>query len=310
MESVLILVVALAVLIGGISFFQQAATSRSVGQTARAMAGMTEQARELFRCDRTFGNRFIEDILISARVATATMIDERDYEADPSVHRFGFGVDGNAIAPVPREGAIRHAWGGTIEAYGGTDWMSLRLNELPRAACMRLATVNEGGSGPMGQGVFALNINGALVLPTAGPVTAATIAAHCGAPGFLEIGYAKNASNAHAVAERIEAVNLSPETPDEGGEDGSSSDEEGDDPTEETPGEGDDDQSLADWDGSGVPPGVSPPSHVYSSDVWPENWGTTAGWGETLVSDWLDTGENDPLTGGMEFEIIGNVGGC
>jgi len=55
-EGVLYLVIALAVIVGGIVFFQQSQLSNAVTDTARAAVGISSQLRALYQNQNVFGD--------------------------------------------------------------------------------------------------------------------------------------------------------------------------------------------------------------------------------------------------------------
>jgi len=137
-EGVLYLVIALAVIVGGIVFFQQSQMSANVTDTARTMSAMSAQTRALYMNQRTFDADLITPSLVKAGAVPSTFI----------------GADG---AP---EGTLRHPFKGEISVYGnGNDRFVITLSSLPRGACMRLGVVGPDGSGPLGTGIVAMIAN-------------------------------------------------------------------------------------------------------------------------------------------------------
>lgn len=158
-EGVLYLVIALAVIVGGIVFFQQAQLSNQVTDTARAGVAMSSQTRGLYQSQRSFGAGDITAALLKSG-------------AVPSNFQ---GNDGS-------NDVIVHPFGGNITIAGANTQFTMTLTNMSEAACTRLATVGEGGEGPLGTGIASVAINNAtgdaLLNPTA-VASAATVAAQC-----------------------------------------------------------------------------------------------------------------------------------
>jgi len=169
-EAVLYLVIALAVIVGGIVFFQQAQLSNQVTDTARAGVGISSQVRGLYQSQRSFG----EASLTSAVVASGSV---------PSNFQGG----NDAVTGDP---TIVHPFGGDVTVNGNGDGFAMTFVDMSEAACLRLATVGEGGEGPLGTGIEGMTIaddNSGLTYSEASPlapaetapVTAATAAGLC-----------------------------------------------------------------------------------------------------------------------------------
>lgn len=173
-EAVLYLVIALAVIVGGIVFFQQAQLSNQVTDTARAGVGISSQVRGLYQSQRSFGN---ED-LTSAVLASGSV--PSNFQSDTG---------------------IVHPFGGDVTVNGNDGGFAMTFANLSEAACLRLATVGEGGEGPLGTGIDGMTFVGAadtavsfatVATPgTPAPVTAATAAGECEADVDVTIFYSR-----------------------------------------------------------------------------------------------------------------------
>lgn len=138
-EGVLYLVIALAVIVGGIVFFQQSQMSSNITDTARAMSGIAAQTRSLYQNQRTFDADLITPSLIKAGAVPSTFVG---------------GTEGAA------DGTIRHPFNGEISVYGnGPDRFVITLSSLPQEACLRMGVVGPDGSGPLGTGILAMIAN-------------------------------------------------------------------------------------------------------------------------------------------------------
>lgn len=165
-EAVLYLVIALAVIVGGIVFFQQAQLSNQVTDTARAGVGISSQVRGLYQSQRSFG----EDELTSAVLASGSV--PSNFQSDTG---------------------IVHPFGGDVTVNGNDGGFAMTFTDMSEAACLRLATVGEGGEGPLGTGIEGMTFTGSgdtapdfssaltaqVPAGNAAPVTAATAAGEC-----------------------------------------------------------------------------------------------------------------------------------
>lgn len=127
-EGVLYLVIALAVIVGGIVFFQQAQLSNNVTDTSRAAVGISSQTRGLYQNQRSFGAVDITSALVNSGSVPANFLDASNNISHP------FGA-------------------GTVQVKGNMDGFAILFEDLTQEACMRLATVGEGGDGPLGTGI-------------------------------------------------------------------------------------------------------------------------------------------------------------
>jgi len=174
-EAVLYLVIALAVIVGGIVFFQQAQLSNQVTDTARAGVGISSQVRGLYQSQRSFG----EAELTGAVLASGSV--PSNFQSDTG---------------------IVHPFGGDVTINGNGGGFAMTFVDMSEAACLRLATVGEGGEGPLGTGIEGFTIaadNSALAYSettplapdNAAPVTAADAAALCDADVDVTIFYTR-----------------------------------------------------------------------------------------------------------------------
>ena len=154
-EGVLYLVIALAVIVGGIVFFQQAQLSNQVTDTARAAVGISSQTRGLYQNQRTFGDGAdLTAALLASGSVPSNFVNSTD---DGITHPFG---------------------GGSVDVFGNVDGFVMQLTDLSEEACLRLATVGAGGTGPLGTGIEGMTFaDAATALPTDGTVTAPAQAA-------------------------------------------------------------------------------------------------------------------------------------
>ena len=138
-EGVLYLVIALAVIVGGIVFFQQSQLSNRVTDTARAAVGISSQMRALYQNQNVFGDNV--DLTAAAVKSGAVPSNFVGGEAGESIlHPFNGG--GVAITGLGR---------GFVMSYAG----------ISSQACQRMAVIDETGAGPMGIGMAGVTIGAA-----------------------------------------------------------------------------------------------------------------------------------------------------
>jgi len=151
-EGVLYLVVALAIIVGGIVFFQQANFNRQVNSVAGMMTGVssyliaTTQNVSMTRADSDFTWGDATTYAIKSGAVQSDMVDQAQ--------------------GMPDRDVIRTPWGGIVtleEAAVTIDGrrmpiIALRINDVPTGACMRLGHKNSNGTSNIGGRVFALGV--------------------------------------------------------------------------------------------------------------------------------------------------------
>ncbi len=161
-EGILYLVIALAVIVGGIVFFQQSQLSNNVNDTARAAVGISSQARALYQNQTGFGEN--ADLTVPMIRAGAVPSNFIGNNGDGIAHPFG---------------------GGGVTVTGNGAGFVISYRDISQAACLRLASVDESGVGPMGTGIVGFTLsNGSPVDPTTAPeltgtVNASSVSASC-----------------------------------------------------------------------------------------------------------------------------------
>ena len=151
-EGVLYLVVALAIIVGGTLFFQQASFNRQVNATAAMMTSVstyivarTKDSSQT-RSDTNFETGDATTWAIKSGAVQADMIDE--------------------VNDFLQTEAIRLPWGGLVTFYEAATYVdghrtpviAARMNDMPTGACMRLGHKNQVGDTMIGGRVFALGV--------------------------------------------------------------------------------------------------------------------------------------------------------
>ena len=145
-EAVLYISIALALIVGGLVFFQQASLAQRTNSAVRNISAMASETRGLYQQQATF-NGLTHSALVNAGAVPTSMIS-------------------NATT-----GEMKNEWGGIVTA--GTNAVALAalgtapaaaINEtfwviypnLPKAACIRLASTDSSGSGRVGSGIRSI----------------------------------------------------------------------------------------------------------------------------------------------------------
>jgi hypothetical protein len=136
-EAVLYISIALALIVGGLVFFQQASLAQRVNSAVRNISALASETRGLYQSENVFTG-FTGNTLIDAGAAPSSLI-----------------VGSGAAATLQNE------WGGTIvgapaQVQAADDSFTITYNSVPRAACVRLANYDSEGSGRVGSGIVSV----------------------------------------------------------------------------------------------------------------------------------------------------------
>ncbi len=151
-EGVLYLVIALAVIVGGIVFFQQASFNRQVNSVAAMMTSVSTYV--VYRTKQSSMTKSDPDFTVGD--ATGWAIKSGAVQADM--------ID--EAKDLANTDAIRMPWGGLVTFYEATvtvngartPVVAARMNDVPTGACMRLGHKNAVGDTLIGGRVFALGV--------------------------------------------------------------------------------------------------------------------------------------------------------
>ena len=172
-EAVLYISIALALIVGGLVFFQQASLAQRTNSAVRNISAIASETRGLYQQQNNFAN-FDQSALINAGAVPTSLIS------------------GNNLI---------NEWGGTILAAstGATDTpvdsgFTVTYPSLPTAACVRLTTTDVSGTGRVGSGIRSIAFKlpsattwPAAVLPAANALSPSAVAAAalCGQTGGI-----------------------------------------------------------------------------------------------------------------------------
>jgi hypothetical protein len=151
-EAVLFISIALGIIVGGLVFFQQASLAQRTSDAVRTISSISSETRAMYQTETDFAG-VAPDVLIAAGAVPSNIIVE------------GTGTDPDTL---------QNEWGGVagLEAYQTGGVLSANTNEpanneafvieytdIPQAACVRLGTVEEGGTSPIGSGIIGVAIS-------------------------------------------------------------------------------------------------------------------------------------------------------
>lgn len=148
-EAVLFISIAMALIVGGLRFYQQARTAMQTQQIVQLTASLTAETRALFRqagFPDTAGRTGIDRILHAAGAVAATARSD-----DPA-----------APIAAPWGGTITVSGGtGTVDAAGGPVSLHIAFADMPPEICARVLHFDASGNGPLGIGLIEAGIRDA-----------------------------------------------------------------------------------------------------------------------------------------------------
>jgi hypothetical protein len=136
-EAVLYISIALALIVGGLVFFQQASLAQRTNSAVRNISAIASETRGLYQAQSDF-NGFTHAALVNAGAVPTSLI--------------------NAA------GDIKNEWGGTVTAgatallapFAANSGFWVEYPNVPTAACVRLTSADVSGSGRVGSGIRAV----------------------------------------------------------------------------------------------------------------------------------------------------------
>lgn len=138
-EAVLYISIALALIVGGLSFFQQASLAQRVGSAVRNISSLAAEARALYQASRNFTGLSAQ-VLADAGAVPSTMIVR----------------NGSVVE-------LRNEWDGPVEVLplvnqGELTTTGFRIiyEQVPFEACTRLTSFDASGSGRVGAGILSI----------------------------------------------------------------------------------------------------------------------------------------------------------
>lgn len=147
-EAVLYISIALALIVGGLVFFQQASLAQRTNSAVRNISAIASETRGLYQQQNNFGG-FTEAALINAGAVPTSLIDT---SVTPAVLRNEWG---GVITAGPN--AALAAVGTTTPALAANAGFFVVYPNLPTAACVRLTNTDVSGSGRVGSGIRSIS---------------------------------------------------------------------------------------------------------------------------------------------------------
>ena len=162
-EAVLYISIALALIIGGLVFYQQASLAARVSQQIRVVSSIVSESRAMFTDPSSLVS--LPSITVSSVEQMALMTGAR---LDTILISAG-SIAPDVILNPPRGSGpftiyLENEWGGGIYVVGGRtpdNQLSLviALGSIPRAACTRLAWSGPDGQGAVSDGIRAVGFS-------------------------------------------------------------------------------------------------------------------------------------------------------
>lgn len=150
-EVALYLAVAMAVIAGSLSTYQEANVAATVAAQSRALTALTAEARVLVARGGMEPGR-LDEVLVAAGAVPVGSIARR---------------------PMPFGAPLRTEWDGelalTFVNLGVGPRLHLRLHDLPVPACTRLASADAAGAGVFTNGISGVAVTGPDGAPDPGP---------------------------------------------------------------------------------------------------------------------------------------------
>lgn len=131
-EAVLYIAIALALIIGGLVFFQQTSLAARTNDVARLLSSYTTELRALVSQARnvSWTQGGVERVLITSGAVPTTAIDMSQPEGRRIRHGWDSFLDATSTIPPPGS---------------GVRFMRVRIFDIPVGACARLSTSNAAG---------------------------------------------------------------------------------------------------------------------------------------------------------------------
>ena len=170
-EAVLYISIALALIVGGLVFFQQASLAQRTNSAVRNISAIASETRGLYQASSSFAG-FNQQALIDAGAIPSTLISG---------------------------GGLINEWGGPVTAAAATvdgaanDGFAVLYENVPPNACTRLITYDGNGAGRIGAGIDEIRVRAgnattaaATDTATAGGLTPTEAATLCAAAGTTD----------------------------------------------------------------------------------------------------------------------------
>lgn len=157
-EAVLYLVIALAVIVGGIVYFNQTRLSSQIDQVSRMMM--------------TVSSQLTSEMAKNSLTVSDEEFETSDYPVNYSI-KAGY-IPESMLDRTGFEDVIRAPWGGVITfretAADNGEYrvpvLAARLNNIPETVCVRLGFKGSNGESPLGANVFGVVVHNSYETPS------------------------------------------------------------------------------------------------------------------------------------------------
>jgi hypothetical protein len=129
-EAVLYISIALALIVGGLVFFQQASLAQRTNSAVRNISAIASETRGLYQQANSFAG-FTQATLINAGAVPSSLVNGAN---------------------------LSNEWGGVVvaAATAAGDGFTVNYPGVPTAACVRLTSADASGSGRVGSGIRSI----------------------------------------------------------------------------------------------------------------------------------------------------------
>lgn len=169
-EAVLFISIALGLIVGGLVFFQQASLAARTNDAVRSISSIASEVRAAYRTQDSFAGLEPPVLIASGAVPSSQIVADADgsgpLTAPGIVNEWNQAV---GVAPSPATLVGFPTATNVLDRF-----FEITYNNIPEAACTRLATASD-GNGPIGPGIVAISVrNSATPSAVITPVGSAT----------------------------------------------------------------------------------------------------------------------------------------
>jgi type II secretory pathway pseudopilin PulG len=159
-EAVLYISIALALIVGGLVFFQQASLAQRINSAVRSLSAIAAETRGLYQQQGSFAG-FNHATLITAGSVPSSLLNA----AGQMQNEWGGVITAGptaALAAVPPAGGV-----GGVQAFAANSGFFVVYPNVPITACSRLVSVDKYGTGPLGNRIRSVTFGtGTPIYPT------------------------------------------------------------------------------------------------------------------------------------------------
>jgi type II secretory pathway pseudopilin PulG len=148
-EAVLFISIALGIIVGGLVFFQQASLAQRTSDAVRTISSISSETRAMYQTETDFAG-VAPNVLIAAGAVPSNIVN-----ADGATLQNEWGGVADLSAYVNASGVLS----GNTNEPANNEAFVIEYTDIPQAACVRLGTVEEGGTSPIGSGIIGVAIS-------------------------------------------------------------------------------------------------------------------------------------------------------